>query len=207
MVKWTKEQEKAIYTSGTDVLVAAAAGSGKTAVLVERIIQKLLVKEDPVDIDSLLVVTFTNAAAQEMRNRVGLALENALAADPTSIHLKKQLSLLQRASISTLHSFCMNVVRQYAYLLDIDPAFRIANDMEADLIKQDVIDDLFEDWYGKEGEDQQRFFAVVDRFSNDRSDIAVESLILSLYTFSIQSPWPEQWLDQLADVYEISEDW
>src|SRR5690625_185432 len=207
MVKWTKEQEEAIYSDGSDILVAAAAGSGKTAVLVERIIQKLLAKENPVDIDSLLVVTFTNAASQEMRNRIGLALENALAADPTSIHLKKQLSLLQKAHISTLHSFCMDVVRQYAYLLDIDPSFRIANDMETDLIKQDVLDDLFEEWYGKQAEEQELFFDVVDRFSSDRSDIEVENLILTLYTFSMQNPWPEQWLDQLADVYHISENW
>src|SRR5699024_5660566 len=114
MIKWTKEQEDAIYSEGNDILVAAAAGSGKTAVLVERIIQKLVSKDDPVNIDSLLVVTFTNAAAQEMRVRVGLALEKALEADPTSNHLKKQLSLLQSASISTLHSFCMEAVRQYA---------------------------------------------------------------------------------------------
>lgn len=205
MVKWTNEQEKAIYTTGSNVLVAAAAGSGKTAVLVERIIQKLLAKEDPVDIDSLLVVTFTNAAAQEMRNRVGLALEEALVINPTSNHLKKQLSLLQRASISTLHSFCMDVVRQYAYLLDIDPGFRIANDMEADLIKQDVIDDLFEEWYSKEDEELESFFGVIDRFSTDRSDEAVENLILALYTFSIQNPNPEEWLDQLATVYNIPE--
>src|SRR5690625_7137053 len=117
-------------------------------------------KEDPIDIDELLCVTFTNAAAQEMRNRVGLVLEKALTEQPTSNHLKKQLSLLQRASISTLHSFCMDIVRQYAYLLDIDPSFRIANDMEADLIKQDVIDELFEEWYSKEGEELERFYAV-----------------------------------------------
>src|SRR5690554_6036140 len=109
MPQWTKEQEQAIYTSGSDILVAAAAGSGKTAVLVERIIQKLVNKDNPVDIDSLLVVTFTNAAAQEMRNRIGGALEKALEANPSSIHLKKQLSLLQRASISTLHSFCLDL--------------------------------------------------------------------------------------------------
>ncbi|MFC4559185.1 helicase-exonuclease AddAB subunit AddA [Virgibacillus kekensis] len=207
MVNWTKKQEEAIYTDGSDILVAAAAGSGKTAVLVERIIQKLIKKDNPVDIDSLLVVTFTNAAAQEMRNRVGLALEEALAEDPSSMHLKKQLSLLQRASISTLHSFCLEVVKQYAYLLEIDPAFRIADDMEADLIKQEVIDDLFEDWYGKEGEEQRNFFAVVDRFSSDRSDTDVESLVLSLYTFAVQNPWPEKWLDQLADVYDIPDNW
>src|SRR5690625_7864397 len=96
MVKWTEAQEKAIYTSGSDILVAAAAGSGKTAVLVERIIQKVMSKEDPIDIDELLVVTFTNAAAQEMRNRDGLVLEKARTEQPTSNHLKKQLSILQR---------------------------------------------------------------------------------------------------------------
>lgn len=206
MVKWTKEQEKAIYTSGSDVLVSAAAGSGKTAVLVERIIQKLLTKEDAVDIDSMLVVTFTNAAAQEMRTRVGLALEEALTINPDSVHLRKQLSLLQRASISTLHSFCLDVVKQYAYQLDIDPGFRIANDMEGDLIKQDVIDALFEESYSKEGQELEEFFNVIDRFSSDRSDEAVEDLILSLYTFSIQNPNPENWLDQLADVYNIPEE-
>ncbi|WP_138419745.1 helicase-exonuclease AddAB subunit AddA [Aquibacillus sediminis] len=206
MPQWTKEQEQAIYTSGSDILVAAAAGSGKTAVLVERIIQKLLNRDNPVDIDSLLVVTFTNAAAQEMRNRVGQALEAALEANPSSTHLKKQLSLLQRASISTLHSFCMDLVRRYAYLLDIDPGFRIADDIEADMIRQEVLEDLFEEWYGKEGEEQQAFFAVVDRFSNDRSDLEVEELILQLYDFATQNPWPNQWLEQMADMYAIPED-
>ncbi|WP_026905694.1 helicase-exonuclease AddAB subunit AddA [Paucisalibacillus globulus] len=207
MVKWTKEQEAAIYTEGNDVLVAAAAGSGKTAVLVERIIQKLLKKDNPVDIDSLLVVTFTNAAAQEMRNRVGLALEKALEQDPTSVHLKKQLSLLQRASISTLHSFCLDIVKQYAYLIDIDPGFRIANDMEVDLMQQDVLGDLFEDWYGKEGEEQEKFFEVVERFSGDRNDVDVEKLVLALYNFAVQNPWPKFWLDELAEVYRIPENW
>ncbi|WP_217585963.1 helicase-exonuclease AddAB subunit AddA [Lentibacillus saliphilus] len=207
MVKWTKEQARAIETEGSDVLVAAAAGSGKTAVLVERIIQKLTRQNNPVDIDSLLVVTFTNAAAQEMRNRVGLALEKALAEQPESNHLKKQLSLLQRASISTLHSFCLDVVKQYAYVLDIDPSFRIANDMEADLMKQDVIDDLFEEWYGQEGEAQSQFFAVVDRFSSDRSDVDVETLVLDLYTFAMQNPWPDAWLDNLAAMYDIPDQW
>lgn len=206
MVQWTKEQEEAIYKSGSDMLVAAAAGSGKTAVLVERIIQKLLDKENPIDIDSLLVVTFTNASAQEMRNRIGEALEKALAENPTSIHLKKQLSLLQRASISTLHSFCLDVVRKYAYLLEIDPAFRIADDLEMDLIKQDVLDELFEQWYGSETE-QEAFFQVIDRFSGDRSDTEVENMILDIYQFAVQNPWPNFWLDELADVYNIPEEW
>ena len=203
-MKWTPEQEAAIYTSGKDVLVSAAAGSGKTAVLVERIIQKVLNKENPLNIDSLLVVTFTNAAAQEMRYRVGLALENALQTEPHSHHLQKQLSLLQRASISTLHSFCMEIVREHAYLLEIDPAFRIANDLEADLLKQDVIDELFEEKYGATNGTAERFFAVVDRFSSDRSDVEIENLILQLYTFARQHPWPYEWLDRLVETYEVS---
>ncbi|MGP4041853.1 helicase-exonuclease AddAB subunit AddA [Gracilibacillus sp. D59] len=204
MPQWTKEQEEAIYQSGQNILVAAAAGSGKTAVLVERIIQKLLNKEQPIDIDTLLVVTFTNAAAQEMRNRVGAAIETALENNPTSNHLKKQLSLLQHASISTLHAFCMELVRKYAYQIDIDPNFRIADNIEADLIRQDVLEQLFEAWYGDEDEaEQEAFFAVVDRFSNDRNDLEVESLILKMYEFSIQHPNPDYWLDQMATIYQV----
>ena len=98
-------------------------------------------------------------------------------------------------------------MKQYAYLLDIDPGFRIANDMEADLIKQEVINDLFEEWYGAAGEEQERFFAVVDRFSSDRSDVEVEDLVLKLYTFAVQNPWPDHWLDKLAQNYNVPEDW
>ncbi|WP_182200068.1 helicase-exonuclease AddAB subunit AddA [Paraliobacillus salinarum] len=204
MPQWTKEQEQAIYTSGTDTLVAAAAGSGKTAVLVERIIQKLIDKQNPVAIDSLLVVTFTNAAAQEMRNRVAEALESALEVSPQSNHLKKQLALLQQASISTLHAFCMDLIRRNAYLLDIDPSFRIADTIEADMLRQEVMDDLFETWYGKETNEQQAFFTVVDSFSSDRSDVEVEELILKLYDFAMQNPWPEEWLDQIVEMYAIA---
>ncbi|WP_079709133.1 helicase-exonuclease AddAB subunit AddA [Paraliobacillus ryukyuensis] len=206
MPQWTKEQEEAIYTSGTDTLVAAAAGSGKTAVLVERIIQKLVAKDHPVDIDTLLVVTFTNAAAQEMRNRVAEALESALEQSPDSQHLKKQLALLQQASISTLHAFCMDLIRRNAYVLDIDPGFRIADDVEADLLRQEVLEDLFESWYAKASEEEGAFFAVIDSFSNDRSDVEVEELILQLYDFSMQNPWPEEWLDQLLAMYDVSSD-
>jgi ATP-dependent helicase/nuclease subunit A len=205
-MKWTEEQEKAIYTAGTDILVAAAAGSGKTAVLVERIIQKLLNQDAPINIDELLVVTFTNAAAQEMRNRVGAALESALKEHPSSTHLKKQLSLLPRAQISTLHSFCMDVVRKYSYQLDIDPHFRIADAVEADLIRQDALEEMFEEWYGKEGEEQEKFFAVVDRFSSDRSDMDMEELILKLYDFAMQNPNPAKWLKSMTNMYLMDKD-
>src|SRR5699024_9447880 len=116
------------------------------------------------------------AAAQEMRNRIGEALEQALEENPTSQHSKKQLALLQHASISTLHSFCMELARKYAYQIDIDPKFRIADSLETDLIKQEVLEELFEKWYGEESEEEREaFYSVVERFSNDRNDVEVES--------------------------------
>lgn len=202
-MKWTKEQQAAIDVRNRDVLVSAAAGSGKTAVLVERIIQILLDEEKKVDIDRLLVVTFTNAAAEEMRSRIGRALEQALAHDPASAHLKKQVSLMQKAPISTLHSFCLDLIRQYTYLLDIDPAFRIADQMEADLLKQDVIDQLFESWYSEEAEEREIFLHVIDRFSTDRSDEAVETLMMALYHYAITNPNPIEWLQSLHEVYDV----
>lgn len=207
MTKWTEEQAEAIYYEGSDILVSAAAGSGKTAVLVERIIQKVLNEENPLNIDEILVATFTNAAAAEMRNRIGETLEKSLADDPTSKHLKKQVSLLQQASISTLHSFCMKILRENAYLIDLDPDFSLTDDIEATLIKEDVIDTMFEEWYGKETSERQAFFSVVDRFSNDRNDIELSELIINLYTFSVQNPWPEVWLNQVVESYYIPKDW
>src|SRR5699024_76384 len=120
MEKWTEEQAEAIYFEGSDILVSAAADSGKTAVLVDRIIQKVIKENDPLNIDEIHVATFTSATADEMRTRIGDTLEKSLAENPSSKHLKKQLSLLQHASISTLHSFCMRIVRENAYLLDLD---------------------------------------------------------------------------------------
>lgn len=205
MVQWTEEQQLAIDSKDANILVAAAAGSGKTAVLVERIIQQLLDESRPLNIDEILVATFTNAAAEEMRHRIALALEEEMQKNPQSPHLKKQLAFIQRSSISTLHAFCTNVVRQYAYVIDVDPAFRIGDEMEMDLLKQDVIDQLFEDAYGQEGDAQEQFFTVVDMFTNDRSDTQIEQLLLSLHTFSMQHPWPEVWLDTLLHMYEVEE--
>ena len=169
---WTDDQWKAIMATGKDILVAAAAGSGKTAVLVERMINKVISKENPINVDELLVVTFTNASAAEMRNRISEALEKAINQDPTSTHLRKQLSLLNRASISTIHSFCLEVIRKYYYLIEIDPGFRIADSTEAQLLRDEVIDELFEEEYGNPN--NERFFQVVDSFSNDRSDDALD---------------------------------
>ncbi|MFL6559293.1 MAG: UvrD-helicase domain-containing protein, partial [Bacillus sp. (in: firmicutes)] len=201
-VTWTNDQWKAIMAKDRDILVAAAAGSGKTAVLVERIIQKILSKDEPIDVDELLVVTFTNASAAEMRHRIGEALEKAIDADPTSRHLRKQLSLLNKASISTLHSFCMEVIRKYYYLIDVDPGFRIADETEAQLIRDEVMDELFEEEYGKK--DNEAFFNLVDSFTSDRSDAALMDIVRSIYDFASSNPLPNQYLQSIISMYDIS---
>ncbi|MDM5226655.1 helicase-exonuclease AddAB subunit AddA [Cytobacillus sp. NJ13] len=198
---WTDDQWKAIMAKGQDILVAAAAGSGKTAVLVERIINKIIADENPNNVDELLVVTFTNASAAEMRHRIGEALEKAINADPKSAYLRKQVSLLNRASISTLHSFCLEMIRKYYYMTDIDPGFRIADETEAQLLRDEVLEELFEEEYGKEG--NEAFFALVDTFTNDRSDNALQDIIRDLYDFARSNPSPDQYLDSIVEMYNV----
>ncbi|WP_102271873.1 helicase-exonuclease AddAB subunit AddA [Cytobacillus massiliigabonensis] len=200
---WTDDQWKAIWAKGQDTLVAAAAGSGKTAVLVERIIQKILSEEEPINVDELLVVTFTNASAAEMRHRIGEALEKAIDHNPKSVHLRKQLSLLNKASISTLHSFCLEMIRKYYYLIDMDPGFRIADETEAQLLRDEVLEELFEEEYGREGNDD--FYELVDTFTNDRSDLALQDIVRELYDFSRANPSPEQYLDSIVQMYDVDE--
>lgn len=202
-VTWTDDQWEAIWAKDQDILVAAAAGSGKTAVLVNRIIQKVLSEDDPIDVDELLVVTFTNASAAEMRHRIGEALEKAIDDNPHSQHLRKQLSLINRASISTLHSFCLEVIRKYYYLTEIDPGFRIADSTEAELLRDEVMEDLFEEQYGQS--DNDRFFKLVDAYTSDRNDSALQSMVRSLHDFSRSHPNPDEWLDNLIKMYEIDD--
>lgn len=199
---WTDDQWQAITLNGNDILVAAAAGSGKTAVLVERIIHKITDAEDPIDVDRLLVVTFTNAAAAEMRKRVGEALEKAIASDPSSLHLRRQLSLLNRASISTLHSFCLDVLHKYYYKLDLDPSFRIADTTEAQLLRDEVMEELFEEEYSSS--DNELFLDLVDRYSSDRDDGTIQNMILKLYDFSRANPDPQAWLREIYNVYQLN---
>ncbi|QKS71191.1 helicase-exonuclease AddAB subunit AddA [Paenalkalicoccus suaedae] len=195
--RWTDDQWLAISARDTNILVAAAAGSGKTAVLVERIVSMV---EEPqtVDIDELLVVTFTNAAAAEMKARIGAALDKRLANSPGSLHLRRQLNLLQKASISTLHSFCMELLRKHYYELNIDPAFRMLDQTEAQLIQEEVLEELTEHYYGTD----ESFFAVVDQYSGDRSDDRIKSLISRLYSYSMANANPKEWLQQIAKTYE-----
>lgn len=206
-VTWTDDQWKAIYASGQDTLVSAAAGSGKTAVLINRMIEKVIAIENPINVDELLVVTFTNASAAEMRHRMAEALEKAIAENPTSNHLRRQLSLVNKAQISTLHSFCLAIVKQYAYLLDIDPGFRIANEAEVALLRDDILADVLEAAYDSEDEEQvQAIFRLVDSFTSDRDDQAIETLISKLYDTSRVHAVPKKWLNSLPKTYELAED-
>lgn len=199
--KWTEEQELAINTRKCNLLVAAAAGSGKTAVLVERIIKMITEGENPVDIDKLLVVTFTNAAASEMRERIGDAISNALEKDPSSEVLQRQLALLNRASITTMHSFCLEVIKNNFHLIDLDPGFRIGDQTECELIKQDILADLFEDMYAK---DDECFKDLVEAYGGSKSDDNLNSIILKFYNFIMSGPWPEAWLKNKVEEFNIN---
>lgn len=199
-VFWSDDQWKAITLAGEDMLVAAAAGSGKTAVLVERIIRKLCDTQSPVDVDRLLVATFTKAAAAEMRHRIGEALETALEKNPNDGHIKRQLAMLGSASITTLHSFCMEVIQRHYTLIPLDPGFRIAAESETSILRQEVLEDLFEQKYDNET-GQTPFLSLVDWYGGEKGDDAVFSLVLRLYDFSRSHPWPEVWLQQAADMF------
>ncbi|GIP35843.1 helicase-exonuclease AddAB subunit AddA [Paenibacillus sp. J2TS4] len=198
---WTDEQWEAISRTGQNILVAAAAGSGKTAVLVERIIRRISDESESVDVDRLLVATFTKAAASEMRQRIRDALEKALFEKPDSAYLRKQLALLNRASITTLHSFCLEVIQRYFQLIRLDPGFRVANETETALLRQDVLEELFEHYYTYSEEDSE-FWNVLEWFGGNRSDEALFSLVLQLYDASRSHPQPDRWLDQMCGLFD-----
>ena len=199
--KWTKEQLKAIDTRRCNLLVAAAAGSGKTAVLVERIIKIVTDEKNPVDIDKLLVVTFTSAAAAEMRERIAAAITKALERNPSSKSLQRQLTLLSRANITTMHSFCLDVIKNNFHTIDLDPAFRIGDETEGTLLKNEILDEMFEDYYEK---DDMEFFNLVEAYSGSKDDEKLKEMVLDLYRFSMSGPWPEKWLIEKAEEFNIS---
>ncbi|WNR46373.1 helicase-exonuclease AddAB subunit AddA [Paenibacillus roseipurpureus] len=197
---WTDDQWDAITLKGQNMLVAAAAGSGKTAVLVERIIRRISNEWEPIDVDRLLVATFTKAAASEMKHRIREALEKELTKQPNSQHLRKQLALMGKASITTLHSFCLEVVQRYFSLIKLDPGFRIANETEADLLRQDLLIEMLEQYYAASDENSA-FWRLVDSFSGERNDQAIMNLIQKLYDVSRSHPWPEMWLRGTASMF------
>lgn len=189
--KWTEEQKKVIETRHRNLLVSAAAGSGKTAVLVERIIRMITDPEDPVDIDRLLVMTFTNAAAAEMRERVETALGKLLDEDPGDKNLERQNTLIHHAKITTIDSFCLNLLREHFHELNLDPGFRVADEGELMLLKADVMKELLEEYYGREDE---RFIKFVDTYATGRTDGGLEEYILKVWEFSQSNPWPGEWI-------------
>ncbi|HHV12026.1 MAG TPA: UvrD-helicase domain-containing protein [Clostridiales bacterium] len=197
---WTIAQQKVIDARNKNLLVSAAAGSGKTAVLVERIIQMITEGEHPLDIDRLLVVTFTNAAAAEMRERIGKAIDQKLKDNPDNEHLQKQNSLLQSANITTIHSFCLNVIRNYFHRIDLDPSFKIAEESEITLMKSDVMADVLERWYEEGRED---FHAFIESYSYSKSDTPIEELVLQLYNFSMSDPWPKTWIADKKGMFAL----
>lgn len=201
--RWTSEQLEAITARDCNLLVAAAAGAGKTAVLVERIIKKITDSENPVDIDRLLIVTFTNAAAAEMRERIAAAISDALDKDPGSRLIQRQMALLGKASITTIHSFCMDVIRSNFQAIDVDPDFRIADETESTLMKLEALEELFEEQYEKQ--DNKEFFELLESYGGNRDDQAIMDMVLNLYTFIQSSPWPEKWLSEKTESLRVSE--
>lgn len=200
-MKWSDAQRDAIETCGKNLLVAAAAGSGKTAVLVERIIRQIL--NGSLDVDKLLVVTFTKASAAEMRERIGAALAKAQEESPGNRNVKRQLTLLSNASISTIHSFCQNVIRRNFASIDIDPKFRLAGDQEVHLIKQEAMEALFERYYEM---GDANFLCLADTYGTERGDETLERLIDRLFTFSESQPFPEMWLTSLSTRFSLPAD-
>lgn len=194
-VKWTNEQQKVIDLRGRNILVSAAAGSGKTAVLVERIISRLTQDDPPLDVDRLLIVTYTEAAAAEMKERIGAAVEKLLEAHPGDAHLERQATLIYSAQITTIHSFCLSVIRDHFHVIGIDPGFRIAEEGELKLLKQDVMDELLEAYYASGDND---FLEFTERFGTGRNDRKIEGIILKMYEYSRSYPRPERWLDRCA---------
>ena len=196
---WTKDQEKAINISDKNVLVSAAAGSGKTAVLTERIVSRII--SGKTEADRIVVVTFTKAAAAEMKERIHKELEKALIKDPDNKRIFTQLTLLQDADITTIHSFCQSIIRTHFEEAGIDPDFRVAENGEEKLLEEDVFDEVLEGFYEENSED---FYDFITAFGGKKSDKEIEKTVKSLYYESQNNPWPEDWLDDIQAVSALT---
>ena len=190
-VNWTSKQQEVIDSRNRNLLVSAAAGSGKTAVLVERIIQMISEGDRPLDIDQLLIMTFTNAAAAEMRERIGAAVEQKLKERPEDEHLWLQAALIPQAQITTIDSFCLNIIRSHYNSLDIDPAFRMGDEGELSLLRGDCMGEMLENCYDEADAEFARF---VEHFGRGKSDRGIEDVIPQAWQFSQSHPWPVEWL-------------
>lgn len=200
-VKWTSEQKKVIDLRDRDILVSAAAGSGKTAVLVERIVNRICVDNPPVDIDRMLVVTFTKAAAAEMRERVSRAIDSLKELKPDDENLQRQSTLVHNALITTIDSFCLFVVQNNFAQLNLDPDFRIGDQAELKLMLKDALTQVFEDNYARE--DNEAFINLIDTYSKGRNDSAVRQMVEDIYYKAGSSSWPRKWMNSLLRLYDI----
>lgn len=199
-VQWTEEQQQVIELRNRNILVSAAAGSGKTAVLVQRIITKLTQDEPPSEIDRMLIVTYTEAAAAEMKDRIRDAIEKELEAHPENEHLQRQATLVHNAKVTTIHSFCLSVIRDHFHTIDLDPGFRIAEEGELKLLKHDVIQDVLERRYD---EGSREYLDFVEAYAAGRDDKNLEELVLRLFEFSRSYPDAEAWLETCAGHYHV----
>ena len=202
-MQFTREQQKVIDLRNKNILVSAAAGSGKTAVLVERILGLIMDEENPVDIDRLLIVTFTNAAASEMRERIGTAIEKRLLLQPDNQHLQRQSTLLHHAQITTIDSFCLFIIRNNFNEIGLDPGFRVADSGEIELLKQDIINEIFEELLEKE-ETRDEFKMLMETLAFRGKEKLLEDTILKLYNFSQSFPWPKEWLQDRYEDYVVT---
>ncbi|MEG1877418.1 MAG: helicase-exonuclease AddAB subunit AddA [Lachnospiraceae bacterium] len=200
-ISFTPDQYRVIEQRNSNILVSAAAGSGKTAVLVERIVRLITEETHPVDIDRLLIVTFTNAAASEMRERISRALSDKLEEDPTNVHLQKQMTLIHNAQITTIDSFCLFVIRNNFNDIGLDPAFRIADEGELRLLRKDVMAEMLEKQFAEGNPD---FYHCVECYSTNGKEKVLEDTIEKLEGFAMSYPFPEQWLQTCREDYAVS---
>lgn len=195
-MRFTPKQQEVITTRNKNILVSAAAGSGKTSVLVERILSMITDPEEPVDIDRFLIVTFTNVAASEMRERIHARILKKLEEDPTDENLQKQSALIHNAQITTIDSYCLFLLRNHFHEIELDPAFRVGDPGEIKLLEKEVLEHTLEAFYAK-ADDEFTFFA--DAYCPDGKDGAIETLVENLYKFSMSHPWPEEWLAECEE--------
>ncbi len=199
-VEFTKEQQDVIDARNCNLLVSAAAGSGKTAVLVERVITRLMEKESPLNVDQLLVVTFTDAAAAEMKERIRGAIEKALAENPDNKHLQHQAALIHQAQISTIHTFCTSVINEHFHVLGLDPSVRVGETGEIELIKREALESVFENAYAQA---EPQFLNLVECYAPKKDEKELEKLVLDLYTKAQSHPNPDAWLDMCVQQYAV----
>lgn len=198
-IKWTSDQQAVIDSRDENVLVAAAAGSGKTAILTERIVGILTDDKHPVDTDRILVLTFTRAAAAEMRSRIAEGIERKIAENPANQRWRQQKMLLANAQISTLDSFCSRLVRDHFDRLDIDAGFRIADEGELRILKKETAEDVLEGYYGAAG---SSFIDFAEKYGIGTNDDNLIDMILAVYHMAQGSPWPDRWLDRCLKIYQ-----